>query len=185
MTSGANTPTSQRRRIVSLELAADDALPGEFAPFRLPRQLRVAATGVGGDLVRALELTLTGVLSGGLHALPIGRDVALEAEVAEDAGFSVELRIGEEAGHPVLLSGAVRFDQPVVLGNVPAVLAALPSLFEDKRLSAVSGWLERLAAQDVPGGLAATLRKVLVRAAPWARSPGEGAEPGARPTEPP
>ncbi|PKN57182.1 MAG: hypothetical protein CVU56_12335 [Deltaproteobacteria bacterium HGW-Deltaproteobacteria-14] len=182
MPTGADTPAGQRRRLVKLELAADDALPGEFAPFRLPRRLTATSVNVDGALVRALELSLSGTLTAGSHALPIGRDVALELTVAEVTGFSLSARVGEEAGHPVLLAGEVRFDRPVVLGNVPKVLAALPSLFEDKRLAAVSGWLERIAAQDVPGGLASTLRKVLIRATPWARAPGEA---DTAPAEPP
>jgi len=164
---GAGTPVAERRRLIRLELAADDALPGEFAPFRPPRTLAVHTSGVDGALLRTLELTLDGSLAPGHHAIPVGREVALEAELPEGAGFSLELRVGEEAGHPVLLAGELRFTHPVVLGNVPGVLAALPSLFEDKRLAVVTGWLERLASQDVPGGLASVLRKVVARATPW------------------
>ena len=185
MPTGADTPAGQRRRLVKLQLAADDALPGEFAPFRLPRRLTVTSTAVDGGIVRAVELALSGTLAAGSQSLPVGRDVALDLAVAEETGFSLTARVGEEAGHPVLLAGEVRFDRPVVLGNVPKVLAALPSLFEDKRLAAVSGWLERIAAQDVPGGLASTLRKVLIRATPWARVPGEtDTAPAAPPPEP-
>ena len=158
-----------RARRLSLRLEADDALPGEFAPFRSPRLPALTTSGIDGALLRTLDLALDGLLAPGRHAVPIGRDAALDAEVAPETRLHLALRVGDEDGAPVLLHGEARFDPPIVLGNVPAVLAALPTLFEDRRVAAVSGWLERLAAHDVPGGLAATLRRALAQAPPWLR----------------
>ena len=136
---------------VVIHVREGEARAGEFAPLAPPADMNIQLKDLSSRLLQDASVSFDLVLSAGDHELQLFADDVLPVHVPEGCRCTGQLRGGVTAGggEEALVTGvSLAFDPPVVLANIPMVLAKLGTHFDDHLVDAASRWVMGLDAAD-------------------------------------